>query len=91
MAEKHTALEVHYSYDEQGYPIFYVKGMSRAIDSDELNTIANTFAAAPQLLSALKAIRETYRGTEQMLGATVAAKIRAIDEAIAAADGEGKS
>ena len=48
-------------------------------------------AAAPHMLSALKAIRETYRGCEHLLGATVAAKIRAIDEAIAAAEPEGKS
>ena len=49
---------------------------------------ARLIAAAPQMLSALKAIRETYRGTEGLLGATVAAKIRAIDEAIAAAEGK---
>ncbi len=60
--------------------------------NDDMRRIAldHMRAAAPQLLSALKAIRETYRGVEDQLGATVAAKIRAIDEAIAAAEPEGK-
>jgi hypothetical protein len=45
------------------------------------------FAAAPDLLAACKAMRETYRGVEDMLGASVAAKVMALDAAIAKAEG----
>lgn len=46
--------EIGIEHDITGYPLFAVKGLSRAIDDAELQRMARLMAAAPKMLDELK-------------------------------------
>lgn len=46
--------EIGIERDITGYPVFAVKGLSRAIDNAELQRLARLMAAAPKMLDELK-------------------------------------